>query len=201
VAGLLAVSLSAEAARFFRYLDASGKLVLSQTIPNDRVRYGYEIVDENARVIQKVAPQLSEEQYQRKLAREAAQKECRDVLQRVQRAYQSPADIDAAEEQALESIDTRIANAQANLAHVRNQKTDLEGEAARMDLAGRTLSQVLLNNIERAKSQENNLREEIEQRRKDKIELRSQYDFDREVFAVQSCKNGLPGRADVASGH
>jgi hypothetical protein len=152
-------------------------------------------------VIQKVAPQLSEEQYQRKLAREAAQKECRDVLQRVQRAYQSPADIDAAEEQALESIDTRIANAQANLAHVRNQKTDLEGEAARMDLAGRTLSQVLLNNIERAKSQENNLREEIEQRRKDKIELRSQYDFDREVFAVQSCKNGLPGRADVASGH
>ena len=64
----LAAWVPAQAARFFRYVDANGQLVMSHTIPNERVPYGYEIVDETARVIQKVAPQLSEVEYQRKVA-------------------------------------------------------------------------------------------------------------------------------------
>ena len=64
VLALLLASTQAWGARFFRYKDETGRLVISHTIPNDRVKFGYEIVDENARLIQTIEPQLSEEEYQ-----------------------------------------------------------------------------------------------------------------------------------------
>ena len=102
LAALLLASTQAWAARFFRYTDETGRLVISHTIPNDRVKFGYEIVDENARLIQTIEPQLSEEEYQAKLAREAARKECEEAVNRVQTLYRSVPDIDYAEAQALD---------------------------------------------------------------------------------------------------
>ena len=186
------LSLPADAARFFRYKDESGKLVLSHTIPNDRVKIGYEIVDENARVIQTVAPQLSEEQYQAQLAQEARERDCRDAVRRVQSLYRSKADIDYAEEQALESIETQINNTKANLTHLTNQRRELEEQAAALDIAGKAISNALLDNIQSAKSQEKNLEEQIEGRYQEKLDLRLQYNFDRKVFDLQSCDDGLP---------
>lgn len=196
--GLLLTLTNSHAARFFRYYDENGKLVLSHTIPNDRVRFGYEIVDEQARVLETVEPQLTDEQYQQKLAAEAALKECRQALTRVQNLFQTTNDIDYAEEQALESIDTQITNTKANLAHVRNQRKDLEVEAAQQDLAGSQISNVLLDNIESAKAQERNLEEQIDMRYAEKLSVREDYEFDRKVFQLVDCSNGLPQR-DLAS--
>ncbi len=197
VAGLIGVALllaalQADAARFFRYVDERGKLVLSHTIPNDRVKYGYEIVDENARVLQTVAPQLSEAQYQQKLAQEAALKECRNALDRVHGLYRSIDDIDYAELQALESLDTQITNTKANLSHLENQRQALESEAAQLDIAGKKIPASLLDNIESAKTQEGNLGEQIELRYEEKLEVRRSYEYDRKVFVLSNCDNGLP---------
>ena len=189
---LLMTSLSAQAARFFRYVDESGKLVLSHTIPNDRVKYGYEIVDEYSRVIQTVAPQLSEEQYQAQLAAEEAQRQCKDAVTRVRSLYRSVDDIDYAEEQALASIETQIVNTKANLQQIRRQREDLESQAARQDLTGKTISAALLDNIESAKTQERNLEELIENRYAEKLNERKAKEFDRLVFRLSSCDGGLP---------
>ena len=189
---LLLAALQADAARFFRYVDERGKLVLSHTIPNDRVKYGYEIVDENARVLQTVAPQLSEAQYQQKLAQEAALKECRNALDRVHGLYRSIDDIDYAELQALESLDTQITNTKANLSHLENQRQALESEAAQLDIAGKKIPASLLDNIESAKTQEGNLGEQIELRYEEKLEVRRSYEYDRKVFVLSNCDNGLP---------
>ncbi len=192
--GLMALmfGLTVEASRFFRYEDSEGKLVLSHTIPNERVKFGYEIVDEHGRTIQTVAPQLSEKAYQAKVAREKAQKDCRDQLSRVRRLYQTDVDIDNAEAQALDRIDNRISNARANLNHVQNQKQELEGQAARRDLAGQKISNALLDNIEKARSQEKNLVDEIDMRFAEKLQLRKEFDYDRVVFGLKSCEDGLP---------
>lgn len=190
-------SLDASAARFFRYTDDNGQLVMSHTIPNDRVKFGYEIVDENARLIQKIEPQLSEQAHQAKVALENAQKECSDAVRRVNSLYRSIQDIDYAEEQALESIDTLIANNKANLTHIRNQRTELEALAAQQDISGRAISNVLLDNIESAKSQESNLEEQIERRYAEKLQIRKSYGFDRDVLVVESCETGLPAELRV----
>ncbi|MEQ9450298.1 MAG: hypothetical protein RJQ07_01825 [Pseudomonadales bacterium] len=189
---LLAVTAPAEAARFFRYIDDSGKLVLSHTIPNDRVKFGYEIVDENARVISRVAPQLSEKEYQRQLAEKAAIAECESAVARARSLYRSIDDIDYAETQALNSIETQINNLKVNLVNLKNQRQDLEEEAAQLDIAGNAIPNNLLDNIQSAKTQEQNLEEQIESRYAEKLEERLAYKFDRQVFVLKSCAKGLP---------
>ncbi len=189
---LMASAGSAQAARFFRYVDENQQLVLSHTIPNDKVKLGYEIVDENGSLIQKVAPQLSEHDYQAKLAQEAADKECMRTLDRVRNLYQFSSDIDDRETKAVESIETRINNTNANLSNVLKQKAELESQAARMDISGQQISRALLDNIQRAQSQENNLRAEIRLREDEKSGLHGQYDYERAVFDLENCSQGLP---------
>ena len=195
--GLLLTSVNSHA-RFFRYEDENGILVISHAIPNDRVKYGYEIVDRHGRVMETVEPQLSDEAYQRKLAQEAAFAECQQALTRVRNLFQFETDIDYAEEQALESIDTQITNTRANLSHVRNQREELEVQAAQQDLSGQKISAALLDNIESAKKQESVLEEQIEKWYQDKLSVRADYDYDRRVFKLKNCDNGLPARQVAA---
>ncbi|NKC00414.1 MAG: hypothetical protein GKR90_18265 [Pseudomonadales bacterium] len=191
---LLITATSSHAARFFRYVDENGKLVLSHTIPNDRVKYGYEVVDESARVLQKIEPQLTETQYREKLRVEAALKECRQAIDRVQNLFQSQTDIDYAEEQALTSIDNQITNTKANLVHLRNQREELETQAAQLDLSGKAISNALLDNIESARTQEQNFEEQVEMRYAEKLTVREDYNFERKVFELADCERGLPDR-------
>ncbi|CAE7459689.1 pyrE [Symbiodinium pilosum] len=174
--------------------DESGALVFSTTIPADRVRFGYDLVDAHGNLIQRVDPQLSDEAYQRKLEREAMIRECEKTLDRVRKLYQAGADIDYAEVQGLESIDEAIANIRANLAVVRGQREDLEAQAAQIDIGGGTIPNSLLDQIERAKTQEKTLSDEIQMRFAEKLELRNMFAFDRKVFVLRSCENGLPDR-------
>ena len=191
---LLILVTNSHAARFFRYIDENGKLVLSGSIPNDRVKYGYEVVDESARVLQKIEPQLSEAQYQEKRGREAALKKCRQAIDRVQNLFQSQSDIDYAEEQALTSIENQIVNTKANLTHVRNQREELEMQAAQMDLSGKPIANTFLDNIESARTQERNLKEQIKMRHAEKLTVGADYNFERQVFELADCERGLPDR-------
>ncbi len=191
---LLILVTNSHAARFFRYIDENGKLVLSGSIPNDRVKYGYEVVDESARVLQKIEPQLTEAQYQEKRGREAALKKCRQAIDRVQNLFKSQSDIDYAEEQALTSIENQIVNTKANLTHVRNQREELEMQAAQMDLSGKPIANTFLDNIESARTQERNLKEQIKMRHAEKLTVGADYNFERQVFELADCERGLPDR-------
>ena len=191
---MLLVSQTAYGARFFRYIDDDGRLVLSHTIPNDRVKLGYDIVDENARVMQSIAPQLSKDEYEKQIAEEAARSECRAAVRRVRSLYRSVGDINYAEEQALESIETQIANTKANLTHLINQRKELEEQAAQLDIAGKQISNSLLENIASAKTQEANLEEQIENRYAEKLEERLAYNLDRKVFGREDCESGSEGQ-------
>ena len=189
---LLLVSVSAHS--YFRYVDESGKLVLSQTIPNERVRYGYDVLDQNGNLIERVEPQLTEAQYQRKLELEAAQQECLMKLDRTHKLYQSPGDIDYAEGQALKSLENRVSNTRANLTMAQNQLLEFESTAAQLDLAGKVIPDALLDNIARAKFQVDNLEQEITRRSAERGTLVNAYAFDRVVFGLEEkdCADGLP---------
>ena len=191
---LLTANTSVQAAEYFRYKDASGVVVLSSTIPADRVPFGYDVVDEALRVIRSVAPQMTDAEYAAKVKREKAVAECEAQIRRVKRAYQTLEDIDLAERAALAGVTTSITNTNSNLKHVQNQRRELEAQAAQLDLEGERITEDLLNGIERARAQETNLREELASRQTEKLDQRIQYRFERKVFMLESCENGLPAR-------
>ena len=190
---LLLCAFSAQAA-LFRYKDETGSLVLSATIPAERVRYGYDMVDNYGNLLERIEPQLSDAAYAAKLARDAMIKNCEKVLDRVRKLYQFETDIDYAEKQGLASIDQSISNIRANLTVVTSQRQEFETQAAQIDIAGESIPNVLLDSIDRAKIQEQNLIDEIDKRFGEKLKLRDTHTSDRAVFALKNCEDGLPGQ-------
>ena len=194
---VLCAAFSAHA--YFRYVDENGDLVLSQTIPNERVRFGYDIVDQHGNLIERVPPQLSDEAYQEKLRRDAMQTECQRFYDRVHKLYQGAEDIDYAEEQAMKSLDNRVANTRANLAVVQSQRQEFESTAAQLDVSGKSIPATLFDNIQRASAQEKNFEDELKLRDQERRDLREQFAYDRKVFVLENCENGLPPRSASAT--
>jgi len=187
----------AEAARFYRYINAEGLEEISHTIPNDRVALGYDVLDANMRLVEHVARQLSPEEIVTRNRQQSEEAVCLTSQKRVRALYESEEDITQAEEQALDSLTNRITNAQANLAQLRNQHRALEEEAARMDRAGQSLTSIVLGNIDRANAQIENLEGEIAQRKVEKEETRRQHAVDLEVFRRSECLVASVRQPDV----
>ncbi len=187
----------AEAARFYRYINAEGLEEISHTIPNDRVALGYDVLDANMRLVEHVVRQLSPEEIVTRNRQQSEEAVCLTSQKRVRALYESEEDITQAEEQALDSLTNRITNAQANLAQLRNQHRALEEEAARMDRAGQSLTSIVLGNIDRANAQIENLEGEIAQRKVEKEETRRQHAVDLEVFRRSECLVASVRQPDV----
>lgn len=192
--GWLMVWLVAPAlgANLFRYKNEDGIEVLSYTIPNSRVQYGYEIVDTQGNVIERVSPQLSIADYNAKLAREAAVAECEKMRERVRKLYQVEADVDYAEQQSLASIDQAISNLQANLNVATAQLQEFEKQAGQLDISGKQIPGALLDNIARAAVQVENFDDELQQRLADKQAAHRTHEYERQIFLLDDCADGLP---------
>ncbi len=184
---LVAVASPAEAARLYRFINDSGQTEISHAVPNHLVRRGYEVVDSNTgRVVQVVEPQMTPAQIAAKEAREQRTQQCEQLKARVLNMYASLADIDYAESKTLESIDTRLANAEVNLQHLRNQQRDLEDRAARAERGGDVLSDILKGNIARAEIQIANLEQEMVLRKDERDDVRVRFEQDRQTFQSDS---------------
>lgn len=187
---LLAVAAApAHAGKLYRFTGADGGLVLSSSIPNDRVPLGYDVIDSRSgRLLHKVAPQLTPAEAAAKAERERRIGVCKIAQRRVQTMYESDADIDDAETKALQSLETRVVNAQANLTHLQNQRSKLEDQAARLERNGTGVTPRLIANLERANTQIKNLELEIAQRHLEQDETKHSYTLDRSIFALGDCE-------------
>ena len=187
---LLSQAARVEAAdvRLFRYVNTDGSLVISHTIPSDKVAGGYDIIDAaSGRLLERVPAQLTPEQLAIKQANDRERQACLDDLDRVHSLYSHEKEIDRALEEALASIDSRIKNAEANLTQLRSEQRKLEREAAQLARTGGVLSEILVNNLERAQIQIDTLDGEIAQRRRDKVGARERFAEDREIFLNGRC--------------
>jgi hypothetical protein len=184
----LAGTLEASDVRLYRFVNADGSLVISHTIPANKVAGGYDILDAaTGRLLERVPAQLTAEQLALKEARDRERQACLEDLDRVQTLYSSESEIDRALREALASIDSRIKNAEANLTQLRFEQRKLEREAAQIERTGGTLSDILVNNIERTQIQIDTLKGEVAQRHRDKVGARERFAEDLEIFRNGRC--------------
>jgi len=195
IVGLLLTSLAQAAQPLYRWTNDQGKQEYSHSISGDMVVRGYDVLDgQSMRVVRRVQPQLSERQYAAKLEHERQLADCKRAMRRVITLYLSIGDIESAEMQMLKSMDSRIANAQANLALAENQRLGLEQEAANKDRAGEMLQSAFINSIERVKIQIVNQRQEIDKRNREKDQAKLDFAEDRRVFSLTNCETDLAAR-------
>ena len=105
-----------------------------------------------------------------------------EEIRRINLLYGSEEDIDHALKKALRSIDTSIANTQANIIQLRGQRQSLEDRAARIERAGNTITPKLVQNIETLDEQIKTLELEVANRNEEKEAERQRHASDRDLF-------------------
>lgn len=149
----------AQAVELYRYVDDQGVTVLNrQGVPPELIGNGYEVLNEQGRVVKVIPPAPSDEELRRLLAEKALAGSDRQLL----RLYSSPADVDRARERKLVEIDGLIGVARGNLQSARAQQANLQSQAADYERAGRAVPEHLLNQIDNQKGEQLRLQHDID---------------------------------------
>ncbi len=162
--------------RFYRYVDAKGVTVLDrQGVPSDLISKGYEVLNDQGRVVQVVAPAPSLEERQRALADKARASTDAQLL----RLYSTPEDVDRAKARKLAELDGVITVARGNLASLKTQQGNLQGQAADMERAGKQVPDHLVAQIENIKAEQVGVEADIQRYVAGRKQAEASFDADR----------------------
>lgn len=146
------------AAELYRYVDDKGVTVLSrQGVPPEFIAKGYQVLNDQGRVVKVIPPAPSAEEMKRLLADKARANSDSQLL----RLYSSPEDVDRARGRRLNELDGLISVAQGNLQSVRTQQSNLQSQAADHERAGRSVPEHLLVQINNQKDEQRRLQKDI----------------------------------------
>lgn len=133
---LLALPLAGQGAELYRYLDRNGTLVIDrQGVPPEYAGKGYDVLNEQGRVIRKVAPALPAEELERR--ERARQQALAD--EQLRKLYSSVEDVDRAKARKLSELEGLMQIKKANLESARQVQAQLMEQAAVLQRNGQAL--------------------------------------------------------------
>ncbi len=153
----------------YRYKDQNDRIVIGLNVPPEFVSKGYEVLNHQGRIIEKIAPALTPEQinernrlnklkHQQVLA--ASEQKRRD--EELMRLYSHPDDAARILTRKIQDIRDLIALKKANIFSHKNQRDVLEKNAADLERTGKKIPDTLLADIENENSQIKLLESEID---------------------------------------
>lgn len=150
--------LAGQATELYRYVDDHGTTVLSrQGVPPEFISKGYQVLNEQGRVLQEVAPAPTAAELKQILAEKAQASSDTQLL----RLYSSPEDVERARVRKLNELDGLLGVARGNLNSAASQQANLQAQAADQERAGRTVPEHVLSQIENQKAEQVRLNAEI----------------------------------------
>lgn len=172
----LCLSPSLMAAELYRYVDDRGVIVLDRHgVPPQHIGRGYQVLNEQGRVIREVPPAPTAEEYEQIQAEKARAAADRRLL----RLYASVEDVERAETRRLAELDSVIGLTQGNLHALRNQHENLQRQAADHERAGRAVPDNLLAQIANLEQEQASLLRDLKRYEAGRVEARSSFAADR----------------------
>ena len=176
----LLLPLAGVATELYRYVDDKGVTVLSrQGVPPQFIGRGYEVLNDQGRVLRVIPPAPTSEEYARMQADKARASSDAQLL----RLYSSLEDVDRARERKLAEIDGVSSVARGNLQSVRTQQANLQGQAAEYERAGREVPANLLLQINNLKDEQQRLLRDIARYRQVRKDAEAGFAADRARLA------------------
>lgn len=171
------VALPADAiAEMYRYENEQGKTVIGNTLPREAKDKGYEILNDQGRVIEKIPPPPTEEEIaerKREKAKERRrrqkEKERRKRDKRLLRQYSSPDDVVRALHRKLRERFSAVKLKLGNINSINNQIADQQSRAANLERSGQDIPDALHDKMESLRSEKAEVMAEIE-RELEKVE-------------------------------
>ncbi|WP_407313661.1 DUF4124 domain-containing protein [Pseudomonas sp. nanlin1] len=142
----------------YRYTDSRGVTVLDrQGVPPEFVGKGYQVLNQQGRVIRVVAPAPTADELARKQEQQAKAEAQAQLLAQ----YPSLADLDAAKARALADYDLLAAQARSNIQALLAQQGAVQSQAADQERSGQPVSQDLLERLDDLRRQRTDLQVRI----------------------------------------
>jgi hypothetical protein len=171
--GLL-VTASAQA-ELYRYVDDKGVVVLERLgVPPQHIGRGYEVLNDQGRVIKVVPPAPTAQERQRLLEAKARAGSDAQLL----RLYASVEDVERAEKRKLSELDSIMGITRGNLQSLRAQQANLQSQAAAHERAGREVPDHLLTQIDNLGREQASLMRDVERFRQ--VRKQSEVSFAKE---------------------
>ncbi|MEE4245380.1 MAG: hypothetical protein V2I33_08210 [Kangiellaceae bacterium] len=173
----------ADARKFFRFKNSEGQTVLLDQLTPEAIRAGYEIINDQGKLVQRVPPAktIGEQAKEKRLAKERKRQE-REKQRQLKRdaellkLFVSVDDIMRARDAALTGIDQRLELNQNEQNLIRAGLEDLQRQAADFERTGKRIPKQILDGID-------NTQKEIAKRERNKSIIEQDAEIVRGRFA------------------
>lgn len=173
---LIALPLAGQAAELYRYLDRNGTLVIDrQGVPPEYAGKGYDVLNEQGRVIRKVAPALPAAE----LDRQARERQQAVVDGQLRKLYSNVEDVDRAKARKLTELDGLMQIKKANLEAARQLQSQLMEQAAVQQRNGQALSADLQARLDAAAADQVRLQADLQRYAELRTSTSAAFDADR----------------------
>ncbi|MEQ5816895.1 DUF4124 domain-containing protein [Marinobacter sp. NFXS11] len=178
----LALGFSAQAAaNMYRYTDENGQIVISSTIPQEATKRGYDILNDNGRVIDIIPPAPTEEEIAAREAEKQRQKELaeqREQDRALLKRFSHPDQAVKAMHRKIRELEGLIQLKRGNISVISSQLDNEQSRAANMERAGREIPEGTLEKIRRLEAQIRDIEREITSQTQEIEELRKAFEAD-----------------------
>ncbi|SFM02244.1 DUF4124 domain-containing protein [Marinobacter zhejiangensis] len=174
---LLLASVTADA-RMYRYRDDSGRLVISNTVPQQASQRGYEILNSQGRVIEVVEPAPTPDEIAAREEAEAQQRQTALQLEQdraLLKRYSGPEDAVNAMNRKIQELETLSQLKRGNIAVIASQLDNERARAADFERSGRDIPEATLQKITRLQNQIDDIEREIAVQNADIEALRNSF--------------------------
>lgn len=148
----------------YRYVDKSGQMVISNTVPQEASTRGYDILNAQGRVVETVAPAPTEAELAERAAAKAREQRAQQQHlndTKLLRRYSHPDDAVRAMHRKLNEMQSLSQLKEGNISVIVNQLDDEQSRAANMERSGREIPEAALEKIDRLQSQVRDIEREI----------------------------------------
>ena len=154
----LAVEPKGSSVELYRYVDDKGGLVVDrQGVPSEYIGQGYEVLNDQGRVIRVVPPAPTPAEIQQRKADAARANSDAQLL----RLYTSVKDVDLARDRKLTELDALSSVSKGNLQALKSQHATLQARAADQERAGRQVPAELEAQLSDLRDEEKRLEQDI----------------------------------------
>ncbi|MDN6318808.1 MAG: DUF4124 domain-containing protein [Marinobacter sp.] len=162
---LLTLGMISQAeAGMYRYTDEQGQLVISNTIPQQATKRGYDILNSNGRVVDSISPAPTEAEIAAREAKKQREEELNIQRQkdaRLLKRFSHPDQAIKAMHRKLDELRGLIQLKRGNISVISSQLDNEQSRAANMERNGRKIPDATLNKIHRLESQIRDIEREI----------------------------------------
>lgn len=176
---------------YYRYVNEKGVKVIVDQLPPEAVPLGYEVINRDGSLIQRIDRQLTEAEIRDQsgaLAQERMRKEEERRLkawdESLMMRYSGVDDIEAARERAIRSLNIRISILKSNRTSVKSEIELEQSRAADMERRGNNVPQALADKIAVLHDEIQDIEDSIATRQQEAGEIKNTFQRDINRFAT-----------------